>query len=204
MKKTSLLCYIIFLSGILGLFLLSDNYLKVESLSNVRIKTCIKVFNINGNAQLQAAASSGNGTYDDPYIIEDLVINEGGSSNFCIYIENTNAYFILRNCTATNGEEGITLDNVTNALIMNNTVYSCNYGISVRTSSYNCTLLNNTIYGISQIGIYLYFVDKFDVINNRVYSCGWSGIKAYSGQLHNISYNYLHDNHDGVSLDTPN
>jgi hypothetical protein len=44
---------------------------------------------------------TGNGTYSDPYVIEDLIINGGGSGD-CILIENSNVYFRIENCTVYN------------------------------------------------------------------------------------------------------
>ena len=57
---------------------------------------------INGDPALDAAASSGNGSAGNPYIIQDRIINASGAGTHGIYIRNTNAYFILRNCTVTN------------------------------------------------------------------------------------------------------
>ena len=66
---------------------------------------------------------TGNGTYSEPYVIEDLVIDGGGSGS-CILIENSNVYFKIENCTIFNaGEEyygaGIRLENVTNGVLIN-------------------------------------------------------------------------------------
>ena len=41
----------------------------------------------------------GSGTVNDPYIIENLTITE---YEFSIYIQNTHAYVIIRNCSFTN------------------------------------------------------------------------------------------------------
>ncbi|NHJ25786.1 MAG: hypothetical protein EAX89_14485, partial [Candidatus Lokiarchaeota archaeon] len=39
---------------------------------------------------------TGSGTYPDPYIIQDLVIDGGGSGS-CIWIENSTVYFRIEN-----------------------------------------------------------------------------------------------------------
>ena len=67
---------------------------------------------------------TGNGTYSEPYIIEDLVIDAGGSGS-CISIENSDVYFIIENCTLYNSggyyTAGIKLSYVDNSQLINNT-----------------------------------------------------------------------------------
>ncbi|MFX1407057.1 MAG: nitrous oxide reductase family maturation protein NosD [Promethearchaeota archaeon] len=100
---------------------------------------------------------TGNGTYSDPYVIEDLVINGGGSGD-CILIENSNVYFRIENCTVYNSEiytdienwwynlwnhfAGIRLSNVNNSLLIDNDCYSNNDGIHV--DGFNNTISGNT------------------------------------------------------------
>jgi len=48
-----------------------------------------------------AGKCTGNGTYSEPYVIEDYVIDVGGSGS-CIWIENSDVYFIIENCTLYN------------------------------------------------------------------------------------------------------
>ncbi|NVM27249.1 MAG: hypothetical protein HWN65_00295 [Candidatus Helarchaeota archaeon] len=82
-------------------------------------------FSINGNAELSAIASAGNGTLGNPYILENYIINASGLGVNGIIINDTDAYFILRNCTvfeADAGFHGIFLENVLHAQIMNNTI----------------------------------------------------------------------------------
>jgi len=100
----------------------------------------------------------GNGTYEDPYLIENITINGGGSSN-CIQIKNSNKYFIINNCSlfnsGTSSNSGISLNNVSNGLIINN---NCSidhrYGISL-TSSINNSIMDNTCNDNFIAGIYL-------------------------------------------------
>lgn len=109
---------------------------------------------IDGNAQLAAAASSGNGSSGNPYIIKNKIINTSGSNGITIF--NTNAYFILRNCTVTNTGKaytGILLYNVTHARLENITANNNGLGIELKLSNYNIlngTIANNNFYcGIS-------------------------------------------------------
>ena len=99
---------------------------------------------INGNAQLAAQASSGNGQPATPYIIKDKIITASVTNG--IYIRNTNAYFTLKNCTVTNTNMayvGIRLSNVTHARIENITANNNSAGIYLESSDSN-TLIGNT------------------------------------------------------------
>ena len=102
---------------------------------------------------------TGSGTYSDPYIIEDLIIDGEGSGS-CILIENSNVYFRIENCTLYNSlgwkEAGIKLINVNNALLINNTC-SFNYnGIYLESCDYN-SITKNTVQNSSHNGIVLEF-----------------------------------------------
>ena len=115
---------------------------------------------IYGDDELNATSTAGTGTAGYPYIIENYVINASGFSVDGILINNTNAHFILRNCTingADVGNSGIELRNVTKALLINNTAHNIEMwgmegGFCLRSSNNN-TLINNTaknnFYGFS-------------------------------------------------------
>ena len=46
---------------------------------------------------------SGSGTLNDPYLIANVTIDGTGSSE-CILIQNSNAYFVIKNCTLYNAK----------------------------------------------------------------------------------------------------
>ena len=73
---------------------LEGNYLQIK-LNGVH-----SPINITGNNDFTPSngVSSGDGTFDSPYIIKDLIIELDGSGN-CIYVNNTNAFFTIQNCT---------------------------------------------------------------------------------------------------------
>lgn len=85
-------------------------------------KTLAK-FHIDNNWSDAKAAGicTGEGTFSNPYIIEDKVINGSGYES-CILIQNARAYFNIENCTLSDSEIGIKLDNTTNG-IMNNLTF---------------------------------------------------------------------------------
>ncbi|MFW9818109.1 MAG: right-handed parallel beta-helix repeat-containing protein [Candidatus Thorarchaeota archaeon] len=92
-----------------------------------------------------AGGCIGNGTYSDPYIIEDLIIDGYWNYN-CVLVENSNVYFKIENCTLRYGRSegwwledgaGIYLINVINAQLINNSFYSNNCGIILLYSNYS-------------------------------------------------------------------
>jgi parallel beta-helix repeat protein len=119
---------------------------------------------IIGNDQFTSenGVSGGNGTVDDPYIIEDWVIVSDGSASQGIFINGTDAYFIIRNCTIRGFHDsvkycqGIQLSEVTHGRIETTVVSESEIGIYVLYSPGN-TIVNCTVsdypyengYGIS-------------------------------------------------------
>ena len=99
---------------------------------------------INKNSDFTKANGvvSGNGTELNPYIIENWSIDVKGSSHG-IHINDTNAFFIIRNCYLYNGTaepsqyNGIFLSEVSNGKITNNNVTYFHVGIYIFRSKYN-------------------------------------------------------------------
>jgi len=92
---------------------------------------------INGNSQFTSAngVTGGSGTVSDPYIIEGWDIN--ASSAIGIRIENTHAYFVIRNCYVHDGGanwEGIYFSNVVNGGIENSIILRNFHGVSLKDS----------------------------------------------------------------------
>jgi len=56
---------------------------------------------INWTVAEKDGICTGNGTYSDPYIIKDLEIDSEGSGS-CIWIDNSEVYFRIENCTLFN------------------------------------------------------------------------------------------------------
>ena len=82
--------------------------------------------------------NTGNGSIDNPWIIQDYYITTQISENG-IYVHDTTDHFIIRNCTILNrlaGYAGIRLQTVVNGRIENCTLNNNAYGIWIRSSSY--------------------------------------------------------------------
>ncbi len=85
----------------------------------------------------------GTGTENDPYLIEDIIINSTDMYSSGIYITGTSKHFIIRNCTIDVNVYAVEIYNIISgtAKIINNTIFSCYYGISIELAS--GTLINN-------------------------------------------------------------
>ncbi len=123
---------------------------------------------------------SGSGTWNDPFIIENVTIDGLNSAN-CIEIRNSDKYFILNNCTLYNSgsglfNAGIFLNNTINGqLTLNNCSSNNGHGICI-IQSYNNTLAENTVENNNYNGIY---IDPSDHINI-------SGNFANNNDIHGI------------------
>ncbi|MEM4160899.1 MAG: NosD domain-containing protein, partial [Thermoplasmata archaeon] len=132
---------------------------------------------ITNNAEFtpENGVVDGNGTLGNPYIIEGWKI-DAFEGSYCIWIENTDAYFIIRNCTLYNAIDyvnppfgrAIALNNIRNGIIENNTCHYSNYGICLYGYSTNNIIANNTVYDTAS-GIYLYSSSENNITNNTAY-----------------------------------
>jgi|GEM_PF-1702867 len=145
--------------------------------SGVRSYTKHLPIHISDNSQFTAenGVTGGSGTQNDPYIIEGWDIDAGGNGP-CVFIENTEAWFVLRGCYLHNsgsnwGDAGIKLMRVVNGSVESNTLSYNEIGIYLWRSSSN-TIANNTISNNRMEGIYLWSSISTSIINNRMVGCG--------------------------------
>ena len=96
---------------------------------------------------------SGSGTWNDPYIIENLKI-KGFEDKNGIEIWNSDVSFIIQDCLIYNSNYGIYLENVNNSRLININCSNIDWGIHLEYSNNN-TLLGNTANGNDYEGIYL-------------------------------------------------
>lgn len=151
----------------------------------------------------------GSGTFKDPYIIENVFI-DGKNSGSCLYIKNSNVYFIIRNSNFSNSgsgydDAGIRLEFTSNGTILNNNCSNNGeHGIYLRYSSNNNTISNNYIMNNNgnDGGIYIrqsyynYISENTVKLNNR------HGISLEYSYDNIISKNNIYsNNYHGISLD---
>jgi len=174
-----------------------------------------------------AEICTGNGTYSDPYVIEDLVI-DGGSLGSCILIENSNVCFKIENCTLYNSGDpsfntGIKLQSVSNGSLIANNISNCGYGIELcysNNTSISGNTVNNSYYGIyfemsdnntisgnnvgnNFYGIYLRYSNNSDILGNTAnYNVIYGIYLDYNCVNNNLSGNNARYNDDyGIYLE---
>ena len=95
---------------------------------------------------------SGSGTWDDPYIIEDLTIKGSQTTviQYCIKIKNSNKPFVIKNSVFYNSHAGIELENAHNGILSENNCSDNYIGILVDGNNnwLNANLLLHNSYGI--------------------------------------------------------
>lgn len=166
----------------------------------------------------------GNGSKNNPYIIEGYEI-DGGGYGYCIYIGNTSCHFEIRNCKLYNASgrykepyytnSGLILYNVTNGTISETLMdKNADYGIYMEMSRYN--LINYSNISTSKNGIYLlnsmnntFCYNEIynqkrgvcldlshynNISNNKVTSNEWDGIALYSSSYNLLENNIIVDN----------
>jgi len=175
---------------------LNDENLKISTISGK-----IHIINNSGWIDFRNDGNcTGSGAYSDPYVIEDLVIDGGGSGN-CIWIENSDVYFKIENCAVYNSGEynaGIRLSRVKNSQLINNTVNYNWAGIYLSNSNFN-DISKNTA-NDNRDGIYLSDSDNNHISENTAYYNKWRGIYLSDSDNNSISGNTANDNIDGIYL----
>jgi parallel beta-helix repeat protein len=160
------------LSFIMGNSIKSSEYSDDINLDNknLKISQVSEKIHIDNNwtASKSAGICTGNGTYSEPYVIEDLVIDGEGSGS-CIWIENSDVHFKVEGCTVYNSgpglyNAGIKLRDVINGQLINNNC-SNNSGVGIGLyQSQNITIKGNTVNYNNEFGIFL------EVSHNNIFS----------------------------------
>jgi len=133
----------------------------------------------------------GEGNYMNPYLIENVTFLRN-SENFALSIKNSNKYFILKNCTVICGYYyGIILNNVSNGVLINNSIDGgAEEGISI-THSFNNTVHNNLVKNTQYAGIDITtFSYNNNISNNVITRSLHTGIRVVYDTINNT----IHDN----------
>ncbi len=127
----------------------------------------------------------GTGTKDDPYRIENRVIN---TEKYCgIEVMNTSKHFIIQNCYIKASVNSIFLGDVGNgtATIYNNIIekseYDFNTMVLIVKAPY-CVFLNNTLQGNSRYGVTIMFSSNSLVANNSLVDIYNHGISIHHSE----------------------
>jgi len=166
---------------------------------------------IDSDIDLRNLASTngwnGSGSQSDPFIIENLTINDP-SSNDCLYIGNTTDHLMIRNCSFTNlstgligtfaGSSGINLYNSHNVNITNTNCSSNRIqGIKVQYCD-NINITGNYCYD-NQDGIFVYYSSKIRIEDNRIEDHSGKGIYILNlAKFTVINNNSIENNFIGI------
>ena len=178
---------------------------------------------INNDIQFEIMAQKegwpGNGTAENPYIIENYTIDAHGSGP-AIYIGNTTVYFVLRNNVIYNISSqlnpnivllilslygihgipnGIMLVNVKHGMLENNTVRDALIGISLISSSQNIIRENNLSHTMT--GIYLNTMSSSNRVVGNICNAIYGGIEiGYSSNDNMIKDNVIERSIYGIYI----
>ena len=140
---------------------------------------------------------TGSGTWNDPYIIDDLEI-DGEGSGVGIWIENSDVYFKVENCTVYNSEYGVVFNLADNGILINNNCTNNNYGMEIINCK-NSTISGNTVNNNQYDGILLNYCNNNTISGNTANNT--YGISLYWSNNNTVSGNIANNNpQDGLSL----
>jgi parallel beta-helix repeat protein len=155
---------------------------------------------------------AGDGSAGNPYVIEGLAI-DAGSIGYGIYIGNTTANFIIRNCTIENStgnsdqyfrNSGIYLFNATNGTLENNNISSCDRnGINIE-YSLDIIVHDNTVNKNNWNGIYAGYYSNITISDNTCNFNNWSGVWLWSTSDSFVINNTLLNNTEAITLEWSN
>ena len=155
-------------------FLIKENYMQgdLEGVNASDFSVLPYTIHIDGNWSATESTydwCTGTGTWEDPYLIENVTVDAQNSGS-SIFIENTDDYFIIHNCTIINGEAsggqaGIKLNYVSNGTINQNMITE-NYAGMYLSNVENITVIDNDIIDNAGQGIVLFHSNKNFILEN--------------------------------------
>jgi parallel beta-helix repeat protein len=169
----------------------------------------VKTYDILSDKDFKKYKFAGEGTEDNPYLIENLNAVDGKKR--AVRIRNTNSYFIIRNnFFAYNSFNGISIESIASGTgkIYNNTIIGHSLeGINIESSDfvevYNNTCLDN------KFGVGIYFSNNCSVENNQLIRSQpiiekdpayYSGLVVERSNFTTIIDNYIKNTATGIEI----
>lgn len=201
---TAWLCLLL-VSSALFIFSYKDNIVTgQEGMKAPGSYTICEPFRINCNFDFTSTAwvTDGDGSAENPWVIENLKI-DGTGKGYCIFIGNTTDYFIVRNCFLHNASGAaqtnewyysnaglVTISD--HGLFENNIFMNNSYGMRV-SSSDRFSIINNSATK-NHLGIYVLYstngvISQNNAFNNTVYGLSMYVNNNFDVDRNNISYN---------------
>ena len=148
---------------------------------------------------------TGSGTYSDPFIIKNLMIDGGGTQN-CIEIRDSDVYFIIQDCTVKNSgtgtyDAGIRLLNTNNGKIIGNDISdNSRVGIQFHENCFNNTIMGNHFTRNSFYAIWLRYSDNNIINSNIIIDNFDNGIHLYYSDYNVVMSNEIKNNNNGIRI----
>ena len=131
---------------------------------------------------------SGNGSVENPWIIDNYEIDGGGLNN-CISIRNTTVYFTVKDCYLHDSNNNLELFSVQNGTLENNTLRNAWNGILI-SDTFNVLVKNNKALSGYLWGITI-TSSRNIMLSNNTASNGHGGIRLLSCSTNNTINNNI-------------
>lgn len=146
----------------------------------------------NWSAAKAAGICTGEGSYSNPYVIKDLVI-EGNHSGSGIQISHSTVYFKIENSTIYKFSNGILLYYASNGILFENNFSNNTFGIHIKHADNN-SVIGNIADGNSNSGIFLDNSSNHLISGNIISHNVEIGIFMQDSTNNSIYTNFLIDN----------
>jgi parallel beta-helix repeat protein len=159
---------------------------------------------ITSDADFASQGWPGSGTPADPYRIQNYSIEVGTAGQSCIDISNTRVHFIVTQCSLTgatlvSNTSGITLTNVRNGYLDNNTYFFGTYGVSIQNSS--LTAVVNSFFSSQRTAAATLGWSNSCIVENNTLLNSINGISLHHSTLCQLTGNNCTSSHCGLSLE---
>ena len=146
---------------------------------------------IDGNEDLtvENGVVNGSGTEDDPFIIENWVIQD--CDEVAMLIRFTDAYLVVRNVVISGALGGIYLYKVENVVIENVILYSNEDAGSYLNTVRNCRVQNSYVHNNGHEGIIFRYSENVTVSGNLIEWNDWEGVMVEYSQNVTINDNRI-------------
>jgi parallel beta-helix repeat protein len=160
---------------------------------------------ISSDAELAATADSGTGSVEDPFVLEKWIINTTYEQP--IYIYNTNAHFVIKNCWFETGntQAAIVIQNAGKGTITLDSNY-CTKSSGIVVDNVNAVLITDNVCLENDegegfpCGVHLINSESSNITNNYFSLNGDCGIWLTNSPNCKIQGNICNQNHRGIEV----
>ena len=189
------------------LLLSSDNFFNlpnnIQALEQEMNLSSFSYIFINEDSDFVDYGFQGNGTINDPYLIQDMILSDESPTGSSIHIQDTTKCFIISNNTITaNNSNAIQLRNVVSGtgIISNNTIdflHGFNTGIRILGSK-NLRIENNFFYDCGYV-FSVWYCEQIYIHDNKINLC-YTGLFGTGSDFIEFENNLLTDCGRGLRI----